>query len=101
MRLFANMTAGHPARVTLWIRKQRWSPSRLYSGPVTPSSVPFGGIGTCCWTFVAFMQAFVFMFLTTVSRRLWIITTTSTNTEHGHRSRARPCPSVTSTRVIA
>jgi F-type H+-transporting ATPase subunit a len=67
LRLFANMTAGHILLATLFsfagmVVNKGW----LIRGPVTLISV-LGGFGIMLLElFVAFMQAFVFMFLTTV-----------------------------------
>lgn len=67
LRLFANMTAGHILLATLFgfvavVVGQPW----VIRGPVTLVSVA-GGFGIMLLEiFVAFMQAFVFMFLTTV-----------------------------------
>lgn len=67
MRLFANMTAGHILLATLiGFAGQVVGKGILIQGPVTLISV-FGGLGIMLLElFVAFMQAFVFMFLTTV-----------------------------------
>lgn len=67
MRLFANMTAGHILLATLlgFVGLVINQPM-LIKGPVTLISV-VGGFGVMMLElFVAFMQAFVFMFLTTV-----------------------------------
>jgi F-type H+-transporting ATPase subunit a len=67
MRLFANMTAGHILLATLlgFVAMVAGSPFYI-KGPVTVISV-LGAFGIMLLElFVAFMQAFVFMFLTTV-----------------------------------
>jgi F-type H+-transporting ATPase subunit a len=67
IRLFANMTAGHILLATLFgfagmVANADW----LLKGPVTLVAIG-GGFGIMLLEiFVAFMQAFVFMFLTTV-----------------------------------
>ncbi|CAN5736471.1 hypothetical protein BH11PLA1_BH11PLA1_06650 [soil metagenome] len=67
MRLFANMTAGHILLATLLGFGVYLIDSPIYiGGPVSLISI-FGGFGIMLLElFVAFMQAFVFMFLTTV-----------------------------------
>lgn len=67
MRLFANMTAGHILLATLFsFAGMVVGKGFLLQGPVTLISVA-GGFGIMLLElFVAFMQAFVFMFLTTV-----------------------------------
>lgn len=67
MRLFANMTAGHILLATLFGFAAKLVTEPIYiGGPVTLISVA-GGFGIMLLElFVAFMQAFVFMFLTTV-----------------------------------
>ncbi|MBY0312086.1 MAG: F0F1 ATP synthase subunit A [Phycisphaerales bacterium] len=67
MRLFANMTAGHILLATLFGFAATLVTKPIYiGGPVTVISV-VGGFGIMLLElFVAFMQAFVFMFLTTV-----------------------------------
>lgn len=67
MRLFANMTGGHILLATLigfvaMVADQ----SLVIKGPVTIISVVGGFAIMLLEIFVAFMQAFVFMFLTTV-----------------------------------
>lgn len=67
LRLFANMTAGHILLATLFSFAAYLVTEPFYiGGPVTLISV-VGGFGIMLLElFVAFMQAFVFMFLTTV-----------------------------------
>jgi F-type H+-transporting ATPase subunit a len=67
MRLFANMTAGHILLATLFSFAGLVVNSAIYiRGPVTLVAIA-GGFGIMMLElFVAFMQAFVFMFLTTV-----------------------------------
>jgi len=67
LRLFANMTAGHILLATLFSFAATIVTQPLYiGGPVTLISV-VGGFGIMLLElFVAFMQAFVFMFLVTV-----------------------------------
>lgn len=67
MRLFANMTAGHILLATLFGFAGMVVNSAVYiRGPVTLIAIA-GGFGIMLLElFVAFMQAFVFMFLTTV-----------------------------------
>jgi F-type H+-transporting ATPase subunit a len=67
LRLFANMTAGHILLATLFMfAGQVWGKGLLLQGPVTLVSV-VGGIAVMFLElFVAFLQAFIFMFLTTV-----------------------------------
>lgn len=67
LRLFANMTAGHILLATLFSFAGAVANSGfLLRGPVTVVSI-VGGFGIMLLElFVAFMQAFVFMFLTTV-----------------------------------
>lgn len=68
IRLFANMTAGHTLLATLgmFVAMAFGAKTLLVTGPVTLLS----GVGMiaifCLELFVAFLQAFVFMFLTTV-----------------------------------
>lgn len=67
MRLFANMTAGHILLATVFgFVGQVWGRGLLLVGPVTALSVVAGFGIMLLELFVAFMQAFVFMFLTTV-----------------------------------
>lgn len=67
MRLFANMTAGHILLATIFgFVGQAWGGGLLLLGPVTVLSVAAGFGIMMLELFVAFMQAFVFMFLTTV-----------------------------------
>lgn len=81
MRLFANMTAGHILLATLLgfaglVVGEGWH----IRGPITLISV-LGGFGIMLLElFVAFMQAFVFMFLTTV----FIALMDHHDHEHGH-----------------
>lgn len=67
LRLFANMTAGHILLATLFsFAGMVVGKGFLLQGPVTLISV-LGGVGIMFLEiFVAFMQAFVFMFLVTV-----------------------------------
>ncbi|MBX3386025.1 MAG: F0F1 ATP synthase subunit A [Phycisphaeraceae bacterium] len=67
LRLFANMTAGHILLATLFTFAGEVATQALVvRGPITLISV-VGGFGIMLLEiFVAFMQAFVFMFLTTV-----------------------------------
>jgi F-type H+-transporting ATPase subunit a len=67
IRLFANMTAGHILLATLFMfAGQVWGQGLLLQGPVTLVSVVGGFAVMCLELFVGFLQAFVFMFLTTV-----------------------------------
>ena len=80
IRLFANMTAGHILLATLFMFvAQVWGKSPLLTGPITLISV----VGTFAIMilelFVAFLQAFIFMFLTTV-----FISLMDHHDEHGH-----------------
>ncbi|HPO91926.1 MAG TPA: F0F1 ATP synthase subunit A [Phycisphaerales bacterium] len=85
MRLFANMTAGHILLATLFGFAATLVTEPLYiGGPVTLISV-LGGIGIMLLElFVAFMQAFVFMFLTTVFIALMDHHDHEHEHEHGH-----------------
>ncbi|MDX2117492.1 MAG: F0F1 ATP synthase subunit A [Planctomycetota bacterium] len=67
IRLFANMTAGHILLATLFgFAGMVANQGLLIKGPVTAVAI-VGGFGIMLLeVFVAFMQAFVFMFLTTV-----------------------------------
>ncbi|GAB4383268.1 MAG: hypothetical protein Kow0022_02680 [Phycisphaerales bacterium] len=68
IRLFANMTAGHTLLATLamFVAMAFGAQSLLVTAPVTLLSA-LGMIGILCLElFVAFLQAFVFMFLTAV-----------------------------------
>jgi F-type H+-transporting ATPase subunit a len=67
VRLFANMTAGHILLATLFsFAGAVWGKGLLLQGPVTVVSVVGGTAIMFLELFVAFLQAFVFMFLTTV-----------------------------------
>ena len=67
VRLFANMTAGHILLATLFMfAGQVWGQNLLISGPVTLVSLVGGTAIFFLELFVAFLQAFIFMFLTTV-----------------------------------
>jgi F-type H+-transporting ATPase subunit a len=67
LRLFANMTAGHILLATLFsFAGAVWGKGLLIQGPVTLVSVVGGFAVMMLELFVAFLQAFVFMFLTTV-----------------------------------
>lgn len=80
LRLFANMTAGHILLATLLgFVGQVWGKSLLVQVPVTIISV--GGAIAIMFLelFVAFLQAFIFMFLTTV-----FISLMDHSDEHGH-----------------
>lgn len=81
MRLFANMTAGHILLATLFGFAGAVVGTALHiQGPVTLIAV-IGGFGIMLLElFVAFMQAFVFMFLTTV----FISLMDHHDHEHGH-----------------
>ncbi|MDX2131656.1 MAG: F0F1 ATP synthase subunit A [Planctomycetota bacterium] len=80
LRLFANMTAGHILLATLFgFVGQVWGKSLLIQAPVTLISV-VGAIAIMFLElFVAFLQAFIFMFLTTV-----FISLMDHSDEHGH-----------------
>ncbi len=80
IRLFANMTAGHILLATLYMFvAQVWGKGFLLQGPVTFISV-VGAIAIMFLElFVAFLQAFIFMFLTTV-----FISLMDHHDEHGH-----------------
>lgn len=81
MRLFANMTAGHILLATLiGFSGLVVNEAFVIKGPITLISV-LGGLGIMLLElFVAFMQAFVFMFLTTV----FIALMDHHDHEHGH-----------------
>lgn len=67
VRLFANMTAGHILLATLFMFAGAvWDKGILIQGPVTLVSIVGGMAVMLLELFVAFLQAFVFMFLTTV-----------------------------------
>ncbi len=85
MRLFANMTAGHILLATLLGFSATLVTEPLYiGGPVTLVSL-IGGFGIMLLElFVAFMQAFVFMFLTTVFIALMEHHDHEHEHEHGH-----------------
>lgn len=80
IRLFANMTAGHVLLATLLMFVgQVWGEGLLLKGPVTIVSV-LGAVAVMFLElFVAFLQAFVFMFLVTV-----FISLMDHHDEHGH-----------------
>ncbi len=80
LRLFANMTAGHILLATLFMFVGAvWFKSIAIKAPVTVISV-LGGIAVnFLELFVAFLQAFIFMFLTTV-----FISLMDHHDEHGH-----------------
>ncbi|MCC6678994.1 MAG: F0F1 ATP synthase subunit A [Phycisphaerales bacterium] len=80
VRLFANMTAGHILLATLFMfAGQVWGKGLFIQGPVTLISVAGGMAVMFLELFVAFLQAFVFMFLTTV-----FISLMDHHDEHGH-----------------
>lgn len=80
VRLFANMTAGHILLATLFMFVgQVWNMGIHIKGPVTLISVVGGMAVMVLELFVAFLQAFVFMFLTTV-----FISLMDHHDEHGH-----------------
>lgn len=67
VRLFANMTAGHILLATLFMfAGVVWDKGVLIQAPVTLVSIVGGMAVMILELFVAFLQAFVFMFLTTV-----------------------------------
>ena len=80
IRLFANMTAGHILLATLMgFVAAVWDKGLILKGPVT--LISFGG-GIAIFfleVFVAFLQAFIFMFLTAV-----FISLMDHSDEHGH-----------------
>ena len=80
IRLFANMTAGHVLLATLILFVfQVWGESFIIKGPVTIVSVAGAIAIMFLELFVAFLQAFIFMFLTTV-----FISLMDHHDEHGH-----------------
>jgi F-type H+-transporting ATPase subunit a len=80
VRLFANMTAGHILLATLFMfAGQVWGQKLILQAPVTLVSVVGGMAVMFLELFVAFLQAFVFMFLTTV-----FISLMDHHEEHGH-----------------
>ncbi len=80
VRLFANMTAGHILLATLFMfAGQVWGQKFILQAPVTLVSVVGGMAVMFLELFVAFLQAFVFMFLTTV-----FISLMDHHEEHGH-----------------
>lgn len=80
IRLFANMTAGHILLATLFLAAGTvWGKGFAIQGPVTLISVVGGAAVMFLELFVAFLQAFVFMFLTTV-----FISLMDHHDEHGH-----------------
>jgi F-type H+-transporting ATPase subunit a len=86
IRLFANMTAGHILLATLFaFVAQVWDKGILLQGPVTLVSV-LGAVAIMFLElFVAFLQAFIFMFLTTV-----FISLMDHHDEHGHEHEHGP-----------
>lgn len=79
MRLFANMTAGHILLATLLgFTEVVWGQGLLLQGPVTVIAVIGATALMFLELFVAFLQAFVFMFLTAVFISLM------DHHEHGH-----------------
>lgn len=80
IRLFANMTAGHVLLATLILFVfQVWGEGFIIKGPVTIVSVAGAIAIMFLELFVAFLQAFIFMFLTTV-----FISLMDHHDEHGH-----------------
>jgi F-type H+-transporting ATPase subunit a len=80
IRLFANMTAGHILLATLFLFvAQVWGKSIFLSGPVTLLSVAGAVAIMFLELFVAFLQAFIFLFLTAV-----FISLMDHHDEHGH-----------------
>jgi len=80
VRLFANMTAGHVLLATLFMFVGTvWGRPLLLSGPVTLVSFLGASAILLLELFVAFLQAFIFMFLTTV-----FISLMDHHDEHGH-----------------
>lgn len=80
VRLFANMTAGHILLATLFMfAGVVWDKGILIQAPVTLVSIVGGMAVMVLELFVAFLQAFVFMFLTTV-----FISLMDHHEEHGH-----------------
>jgi F-type H+-transporting ATPase subunit a len=81
IRLFANMTAGHILLATLFLFVGLGLAHSLAVGiPVTIASVGFAIFIMMLELLVAFLQAFVFMFLTTV----FIAQLSHHDEEHGH-----------------
>jgi F-type H+-transporting ATPase subunit a len=80
IRLFANMTAGHILLATLFsFVAAVWGAAWYLSGPITLISM-VGAVGIFFLElFVAFLQAFIFMFLTAV-----FISLMDHHDEHGH-----------------
>ena len=80
IRLFANMTAGHILLATLYgFVGVVWNMGITIKGPVTFISVAGGFAIMLLELFVAFLQAFIFMFLTAV-----FISLMDHSDEHGH-----------------
>jgi F-type H+-transporting ATPase subunit a len=80
IRLFANMTAGHILLATLFMFvAQVWGKSIVLSGPVTVISIAGAVAIMFLELFVAFLQAFIFLFLTAV-----FISLMDHHDEHGH-----------------
>lgn len=80
IRLFANMTAGHILLATLLsFVGVVWSEAFIVKGPVTLISVAGAFAIFILEIFVAFLQAFIFMFLTSV-----FISLMDHHDEHGH-----------------
>ncbi|MCC6320170.1 MAG: F0F1 ATP synthase subunit A [Phycisphaerales bacterium] len=85
IRLFANMTAGHILLATLFMFvAQVWGKSLVLSGPITIISALGGFAIMLLELFVAFLQAFIFMFLTTVFISLMDHHDEEHGHEHGH-----------------
>jgi F-type H+-transporting ATPase subunit a len=80
VRLAANMTAGHILLATLaMFVAQVWDQSIGLKAPITLISVVGGMAVMLLELFVAFLQAFIFMFLTTI-----FISLMDHHDEHGH-----------------
>ncbi|MBL8763679.1 MAG: F0F1 ATP synthase subunit A [Phycisphaerae bacterium] len=80
LRLFANMTAGHILLATLLMFSGAvWGKGLLLQGPVTVISVVGAFAVMLLELFVAFLQAFIFMFLTAV-----FVSLMDHPEEHGH-----------------
>lgn len=80
IRLFANMTAGHILLATLFMGAGAvWGKGLALQGGVTLIALVGGMAVMFLELFVAFLQAFVFMFLTTV-----FISLMDHHEEHGH-----------------
>jgi F-type H+-transporting ATPase subunit a len=80
IRLFANMTAGHILLATLYMFvAQVWGAGLGLKAPVTVISVAGAIAIMFLELFVAFLQAFIFMFLTAV-----FISIMDHHDEHGH-----------------